>query len=93
MISRRTVLKSGALGLATIGFPALILAQDAQADPSVSDFVHPPTMHAMGLLVLHGRQPQREGMTADLEALKARVLAAQSTSKWASASNAAPSNL
>jgi len=71
MISRRTVLKSGALGLVTIGFPALLLAEDAPTDPSLSDFVHPPDdARPWVYWYFMDGNLTREGMTADLEALK-----------------------
>ena len=72
MITRRKVLKSGALGLASIGLPRMGLEQDAlTADQLLADFLNPPeaTRPWVYWYFMDGNLT-REGMTADLEALK-----------------------
>jgi hypothetical protein len=71
MITRREVLKSGAVGLMTIGLPRATFGEDTQADQSASNFLHPfDAARPWVYWFFMDGNLTRVGMTADLEALK-----------------------
>jgi hypothetical protein len=72
MITRREVLKSAALGLVSIGIPRVAFEADARAaDRLAADFLQPPdTARPWVYWYFMDGNLTREGMTADLEALK-----------------------